>query len=468
MTYLTAGSSEAVNQILNRSVLVATSSDGRFVSMWARTIGNDLMVQTSTSTDGVTWTSPVTISEAGNNSYRSEISVTPDGRFVALWRMLVNGDEIVYLSHSTDGVTWSTPTALSGSGYNSTNPTVASDSSGRTIVAWDMDDGVNEQLEVVTTTDFNQWSTPTRIPLSTGAERDNLPEITASSENGFAMVFYSHTSDYTQRVAVISSADGITWTSPSFLTGQNSDGYWPLVETSSTGDFLSLWVQNGALYSSISTANNTWSSPLSISSNGCSSREPAMSTSNDGTVAVIWVCSNNPVWSIETSTTNNGSQWTPVDEIYTSSNRVQFPQVSLGQLGEQSAAWNLQINQDYSIVAIARPIGEAWGSAQTVSSPGSIALSAVTATNNRGVLLTLWDEAITADWQVPPLYWQVASSVFSYEIPVTPISPDQSPSAETLAATGSSDTSMLSYGVFLLVLGASLVILGRLRKNSTT
>jgi hypothetical protein len=467
-SYLTSESSEPVDQIVNRSALVATSSEGRFVSLWSRTQGADLMVQASTSTDGVTWSTPVNLSANGNNSYRSEISVTPDGRFIALWRMVVGGFEIVYLSHSTDGETWSTPTALSGSGYNSTNPRVASDTSGRTIVVWDMDDGVNEQIEVVMTSDFLQWTSPNRIPLSTGAARDNLPEVSASVEEGFAIVFYSHTSNY-QRVAAVSSTDGTTWSAPHFLSGQN-DGYAPLITTTSQGDFLSLWVQNGVVYSAIGSTGNSWSSTRELSSNGCRPQQPSLSRSLDGSISAIWVCFSNSVWSVETATSNDGTTWEAPESIYSSSSTISWPQIARGIHGEQSAAWTLQDNQDYSTLAIAQPIGEQWGTVQTLSSPGSISLTVATASNDRGVLLTLWDEAITADWQVPPLYWRVSSSIFSYDLPQTPISPDMSVAPEELAVTGLVQEHILSYGMLLVVFGLFLASVGmstRSRYNKT-
>ncbi len=152
---------------------VTIDATGRAVAIFGRSDGSQYILHASTSTNsGLTWSDPVPVSEAGEDTSASSLSFDATGRAIVIWRGNTGRDEIVRSSTSTDGgTTWSVPIALSPIGLiNETRLT--HDANNRALAIW-VDYGTVSDLTPVlvsrTSTDGGTtWSTPVEFSDPTG------------------------------------------------------------------------------------------------------------------------------------------------------------------------------------------------------------------------------------------------------------------------------------------------------------
>jgi hypothetical protein len=113
--------------------------DGKLVVTWIDQTTFD--VKAVSSTDGVTFSSPVTVWTASTNAMDLAVAGGPQGQVYILWtKMVTMTDCSILFSASQDAATYSTPTPISGSaGSCNQTPAVRVDASGNVDVAWDAD-----------------------------------------------------------------------------------------------------------------------------------------------------------------------------------------------------------------------------------------------------------------------------------------------------------------------------------------
>ena len=152
---------------------VTIDATGRAFAIFGVSDGSHYILHASTSTDsGLTWSDPVPVSEAGEDTENYSLSFDATGRAIVMWRGRSGSDEIVRSSFSTDsGTTWTDPIALSPIGLiNETRLT--HDANNRALAVW-VDYGTVSDLAPVlvsrTSTDGGTtWSTPVEFSAPTG------------------------------------------------------------------------------------------------------------------------------------------------------------------------------------------------------------------------------------------------------------------------------------------------------------
>lgn len=449
VTYVTTPTFEPVHEMRWKSTLVASNPQGQFVAIWSRTQNGSLMVQSSTSTDGVNWSSPINLSAGGYNSFRSAVSVTSDGKFIAIWRMVETGVARVFMASSSDGMNWSAPIALSSTVYDAFSPSVTSDESGRTLVAWSTHFGLRYHIEVVTSDDLTHWSSPQRITQLNPNE--NSPKVVATSEHGFALMYYSTDSQW-QRVVATTSPEGTNWTAPTYVSDASENAYSPSIATASSGEFIIGWSESDVTYTSLSINGNFSGTPLRHSSNSCIANSSILSSSPSGLLEMMWFCIDSPNRTVEVTSSIDGNSWSIPQNVYTTTGDIREPRIIIGDNGEAVATWNLQMNQDYSVESVAKAPGQEWSASHTLSTTSFMSWGSSLATNSRGVILAMWDEAAVSDWQV-------SSSVFSYELPPSssvPVNPP--PVTPVLAETGNGSLANLAVAISVIACGIALLL----------
>lgn len=191
---------EGYIQTCDNSGILKNQQIGSFI-WYAITYGNGIYVavggdsnyqngQATTSTDGITWTTPVKI-QYGN--YRWSDITYANGKFVAVGR----GSDGAYSTTSTDGITWTTPIKTNvnqwyGITYGN-NKFVAVGSDGA----------------IATSTDGVNWTTPIKV---CDYHLNGIIYV-----DGKFVAVGSRTSDGVNSVhdgCIITSTDGVNWTAP--------------------------------------------------------------------------------------------------------------------------------------------------------------------------------------------------------------------------------------------------------------
>jgi LPXTG-motif cell wall-anchored protein len=113
---------------------------GDVVAVWSALYGTSVSAAVS-SDDGATWSDPITISapglEAGGPAGLSlDLAVGPEGTLVAVWSARTAGFRVVQTASTTDGTSWSTPVTLSAADADGDDPRVGVAADGTLHAIW--------------------------------------------------------------------------------------------------------------------------------------------------------------------------------------------------------------------------------------------------------------------------------------------------------------------------------------------
>jgi hypothetical protein len=212
----------------------------------------------STSSDGVTWTTPAVISGALIIGNVYAITVNSAGLFVAI--MILNPGGTAY-STSTDGSTWTTPTALPGavSGVFFNTASITVNSSGKFVVTGY--NGFDSTPWYSVSTNGSSWTTQQMFNSSFQPKA----VIWSSFHNLFVTV-----GNMTSGIGYSTSANGSTWTTPALISGSTSPMLIVALAVNPAGEFVGVGqVAVGgigqALYMTSANGSN-WGAPLLFNS----------------------------------------------------------------------------------------------------------------------------------------------------------------------------------------------------------
>jgi hypothetical protein len=289
---------------------LAVSTSGIFVSVGQGgprgSAGTYLVV--SSSSDGTTWTSPTTATNATTFSLPTIGFSTVSNLFSVLGRS-ANPTDGIQVTTSTNGVVWSTPKFFgTGSGYlmslvlqnaNSNPGMVAVGNTGSgaifyPIYANSTDGGIN-------------WNRP--VVMSTNTASGNISILGAASKpQGGVMVCVGFEATNTYPMAITSS-DGITWNAPILMNGTSTRGYMYSVAINTAGIMVAVGWQvttNLPLYATSSDNGVTWT--IGVMNNSVTAARMYCVTVNSSGLFVATGAdgSNNGIYAVST----NGTNWT--------------------------------------------------------------------------------------------------------------------------------------------------------------
>lgn len=309
--------------------------------------GTNWRILYSTSSDGVTWSTPtlsmdIGTSASGYNSIQSNApSVMLDGTTYKMWFVGYNGTNMRSLySTSSDGNTWSAPIlaldkGTNANGYNSLNsdgPFVMKD--GSTYRMWlDGSNGTNERILYSTSSDGTTWAAPTlALDIGTAYGTYNTgysynPSVI--KDGSIYKCWFAAYNGTNMRTMYSTSADGIIWSLPILVLdiGTNASGYNSLknghISLLKVNGVYKMWFDgnNGTadriLYST-STDGITWTAPVLVMNIGTCTYNTSHSTNPavilDGSTYKMWFSGNDgTVYRTLYSTSTDGTTWsTPV------------------------------------------------------------------------------------------------------------------------------------------------------------
>lgn len=116
-------------------------------AVWMRSNGANYVIQSAQMDLKGVWSEPVNISEEGQDATAPELNVDASGNAIAVW-MRSNGiNFIVQASTCPKGGTWSVPVDLSAAGQDSTYPEMAIDGNGNPVVVWIVHDSLGYTVQ---------------------------------------------------------------------------------------------------------------------------------------------------------------------------------------------------------------------------------------------------------------------------------------------------------------------------------
>ena len=195
------------------SSTIATDANGNVIVTW----NDELGVLASRSTDsGLTWSAPVPISLVGQNTLgNGNVTIDGSGRAFAMYLFFDGSlDTILSVSTSTDsGLTWSTPVEVSEAGESAFSPSLSIDATGRAIVIWEGTTGPAAGIiRSSTSTDGGiTWSDPIAVAETRGTTR------LTHDANSRALAIWFGYDPLTDESTIYSSTSidgGTSWSTP--------------------------------------------------------------------------------------------------------------------------------------------------------------------------------------------------------------------------------------------------------------
>jgi PKD domain len=127
---------------------VAIDGRGDVVAVWQQRTSSGEQVYASTKPAGGAFGAPIEVSPNGEESSAPSVAIDGEGRTTVVWLADDGTNEVVQAATAGLGEVFSSPVDLSGNGADASDPKVAMDPGGDTIVSWDRPGTHGSQLEV--------------------------------------------------------------------------------------------------------------------------------------------------------------------------------------------------------------------------------------------------------------------------------------------------------------------------------
>ena len=131
--------------------------------VWWRSDGSHDRVEAAASTPSGSWSAPVAVSSPGQDAHDPQVSVDPTGAVTAGWTRWDGSVDRVQVASQAPSQPWSTPKSLSRAGQGAAAPQLASGPGGRTTVVWTQSDGGTSWVGATTRRSDGSWPPPTNV-----------------------------------------------------------------------------------------------------------------------------------------------------------------------------------------------------------------------------------------------------------------------------------------------------------------
>ena len=324
---------------------IAFDPSGNAIAIWSQFDGFDQRVQSSKLTPGGSWSPPVNLSATGQDANYPQIAVDSSGNAVAVWAITDGINTVAQSSRLPVGGSWTTPVTLSASGQDSYNPQVAVDASGNAVSVWTRTDGSNTILQASRMTSGGSWSTP--VNISQTGQNANYPRIAVDS-SGTAVTIWIESDGVSDVVQSSTLPTGGSWSSPVTLTPQGQYGTDPNIIIDSSGNAQAVWsLRDNSLFFlstfciiqySTMTPGGSWSTPTSLSESGQIANSPQISADSLGNSVAVWLRSDGSNYIVQASKKSGGGSWTSPVNLSAPGQDSYIPQISV-RAGTAAAVW---------------------------------------------------------------------------------------------------------------------------------
>jgi hypothetical protein len=126
---------------------VAVDSQGNATAAWGHFNGSNWIIQSAERPAGGAWSGPVDLSAAGQDAEWPNVVVDPPGNTTAIWQRFNGSNWIIQSAERPAGGAWSGPVDLSAVGQDASIPHVALDPQGNATAVWPRFNGSNRIIQ---------------------------------------------------------------------------------------------------------------------------------------------------------------------------------------------------------------------------------------------------------------------------------------------------------------------------------
>ena len=359
------------------------------------------------------WSTAVDVSAAGGSASMQQISSSADGsRLAAVWSRFDGSAFVIQAATATVAngtATWSSPQTLSAAGQSAFDPQIATSSDGTRLAAiWQRWDGSRYIIQASTATVTNNtaaWSTISNLSANTDSSR--APQIASSSDGTqLGAVWARQNGTYLVQSATATVANGIaTWSSPYDMSVTDGSVITPQITMSADGSRMaSAWsLFNGVQYLQVRTATvshgtATWRAVGNVVSTG-NPTTPQLASSVDGTrLALTWKSDGGPGNVIQAATatvSGNLATWSTIADLSDASQNAETPQIAMSSDGSTIATvWRWGTSSPRTIQTATATVSSnvaTWSTPANLSAAGGDALNPQIVSSSDGTrIAAIW------------------------------------------------------------------------------
>lgn len=346
----------------------AIDNSGRAVVVWIQSDGAKDQVYKSEYRNGV-WTHPTStadhISPSGQHAQQPNVAMDNNGNAIIVWAQNDGTTGATYyqiFKSEFRNTIWSHPSSLadniSPNGQDATNPAVAMDDNGNTVISWLQSDGANEQI-FKSEYRNNTWVHPSSLAdnISLDGQPVTYPAV-AMDNRGNAMIIW--TSGPWPGTLFKSEYRNGLWTHPT-STADHVDSFGQTVseelklamDNNGNAIIVSRQTETVSPYTDYifksEYRNGLWTHPTStsdhISPSGQKTEIPAVAMDDNGNAIIVWeqLDGTGTDWQTFKSEYRNGAWNHPAflaDNISPDGTDVMYANVAMGNSGNAMIVWD--------------------------------------------------------------------------------------------------------------------------------
>lgn len=298
-------------------------NNGVIVAYWVEnsgTNGTDVIRFASSADNGISWSSPSTVSTAGNAQLDSfQPSATPYGAsgIAILWSQSNGTNNLAMLKTSQDLISWSTARTVSPTGEDALLGSVAVNAAGDIATLWASLSGNNYQVKAAGS---GNWS---NIQTVSSNARNNppSPNLLSLANGSFSAswIDLTDTVNNTLKIATSTTTNaGASWSATMPISGALTMASDLSITKTSDNTLLAVWSSSSSGYQFIhsnkgSADNSTWGNPIDVNTQSQSPLAyilPKVATNSDGSAMVVYRdCCGSPDNVYTAYSSNNGASW---------------------------------------------------------------------------------------------------------------------------------------------------------------
>src|SRR5712664_2459027 len=380
---------------------MAVDLGGNIYVVWEDDSNTNSNILFSRSTDGgVTFSAPKNLSNTSGFSFNPRIAADTHGAINVVWEDDTPGNLDVMFSHSTDGgLTFSTPLNVSNDAPNSDSPQIAADASGNLYILWE---NTSVTLAVVfsrSTDGGVTFSTP--VNVSTNAGGSFSPQM-AVDPGGNISVVWEDDAFTSSDISFSRSADhGATFSIPKSLSNNIGNSVSPQVTVDLTGNINVSWQNDGPgnpdiFFSRSSDKGATFSTPKNLSNSPGLSNAPQIKVDAGGNINVVWADNNPPdlnpdVFFVRSS--DGGATFSAAQNVSQNSGFSSNPWLTVDAGANINVAWedNTPGNRDI-FFARSTDSGATFPTPVNLSADSGLSLAAQIAADKNGNINVAWQD----------------------------------------------------------------------------
>jgi len=272
---------------------IAVDSNGTIYMAWEDDTATNSNILFSRSTNGgATFSAPINLSNTSGDSFNPRIAVGSAGNVNVVWEDDTPGNLDIMFSHSTNaGVSFTTPINLSNDSADSGSPQIAVAAAGNIYVVWENDTPNFGVLFSRSTDGGVTFSTPAVLSMNTTGSFS--PQIAVDLNGNVSLVWEDDISSTSDISFSYSTDQGTTFSFPKSLSYHTGNSVIPRVAVDLTGNINVVWENNRPgnfdIFFSRSADNGaTFSTPKNLSNGSGNAQNLQIGLDAKGNINLVW------------------------------------------------------------------------------------------------------------------------------------------------------------------------------------